>query len=34
MSAKKFAGTTDQVEPWYGTPFKEDSFDKTFVEVQ
>ena len=33
VSAKKFAGTTDQVEAWYGTPFKEEVFEQSFVEV-
>lgn len=32
VSAKKYAGTTDQVEEWYGTQFKEEDFDKAFVE--
>eukprot|EP00026_Physarum_polycephalum_P000474 Phypoly_transcript_00475.p1 GENE.Phypoly_transcript_00475~~Phypoly_transcript_00475.p1 ORF type:complete len:990 (+),score=181.17 Phypoly_transcript_00475:1631-4600(+) len=32
LSGKKFAGKTDQVEPWYGTPFKEEPFEKDFIE--
>lgn len=34
ICSKKFAGSTDQVESWYGTPYSEVPFTKEFIEVR